>query len=120
MQVRALTVRQPWANLIAEGKKTLEIRTWKTKYVGALLICSSKTPKIEPCGMAVAVAWLSGVKEFLPEDAGKAHIAYEKGMNAWMLSDIRKILNPFPVHGKLGLFHVEPLDLRKIMLKRIV
>jgi hypothetical protein len=36
--MRALTVRQPWAWAIAQGIKTVENRTWTTKYRGLLAI----------------------------------------------------------------------------------
>lgn len=35
---RALSVRQPWASLIAAGRKSIEIRTWRTDYRGPLAI----------------------------------------------------------------------------------
>lgn len=38
--LRALTVLQPFASLIAEGEKTIELRCWPTKYRGLLAICS--------------------------------------------------------------------------------
>ena len=37
-EVRALTIRQPWASLIALGVKTIETRSWSTKYRGPLLV----------------------------------------------------------------------------------
>lgn len=36
--VRALTVRQPWASLIALGTKRIETRSWSTRYRGPLAI----------------------------------------------------------------------------------
>ena len=36
--IRALTVRQPWAGLLAIGRKDIENRTWRTHYRGPLLI----------------------------------------------------------------------------------
>jgi hypothetical protein len=36
--VKALTIRQPWASLVALGVKTIETRSWSTKYRGPLLI----------------------------------------------------------------------------------
>lgn len=45
--MKALSVKQPWAALIASGQKTIETRTWPTKYRGALLICSSAKPENE-------------------------------------------------------------------------
>jgi len=36
--MKALTVRQPWAHHIAQGLKTIEVRSWRTSYRGPLLI----------------------------------------------------------------------------------
>ncbi len=36
--MKVLTVKQPWATLIAEGYKKYEFRTWQTKYRGELYI----------------------------------------------------------------------------------
>jgi len=55
--VRALTVRQPWASLIACGAKTIETRSWKTSYRGSLLIHAGKaSPDLswEGAGWALA------------------------------------------------------------------
>ena len=40
--MKALTVRQPWASLIAAGVKTIETRSWSTKYRGPLAIHAGK------------------------------------------------------------------------------
>ena len=37
-QLKAISIRQPWAWLIVNGYKDVENRTWKAKYTGALLI----------------------------------------------------------------------------------
>lgn len=37
-EARMLSIRQPWAQLIAEGVKDVENRTWHTQYRGLLLI----------------------------------------------------------------------------------
>ena len=41
--MKALTVLEPWATLIVEGKKIIETRNWDTDYRGKILIHSSKT-----------------------------------------------------------------------------
>jgi hypothetical protein len=38
----ALSIRQPWAALVAAGEKTLEIRSWRTNYRGPILIHAAK------------------------------------------------------------------------------
>ena len=40
--MKAITLWQPWASLIATGAKTFETRSWKTTYRGPLVICSAK------------------------------------------------------------------------------
>lgn len=40
--MKALTIRQPWAALITSNIKTIETRTWTTKYRGPLAIHAGK------------------------------------------------------------------------------
>lgn len=39
--MKALSVKQPYASLISDGEKDVELRTWTTDYRGPILICSS-------------------------------------------------------------------------------
>lgn len=41
--MKAITIRQPFASLIAAGLKEYEFRTWKTGYRGAILIHAGKS-----------------------------------------------------------------------------
>ncbi len=41
--MKALSLRQPWAWLVAEGYKDVENRTWATRFRGAFLIHAAKT-----------------------------------------------------------------------------
>lgn len=41
--MKAITIKQPFASLIAAGLKEYEFRTWKTAYRGGLLIHAGKT-----------------------------------------------------------------------------
>lgn len=36
--MKVITIKQPWASLIANGFKEYEFRTWRTKYRGEILI----------------------------------------------------------------------------------
>ena len=51
----ALSVKQPWAALLAAGVKTVEVRTWPTTRRGTLLIHASKIPDERP----EAWAWVT-------------------------------------------------------------
>lgn len=41
--MKVITIKQPFATLIAEGLKEYEFRTWKTKYRGEILIHAGKS-----------------------------------------------------------------------------
>lgn len=104
--MKALSVKQPWANLIVSGEKTIETRTWGTDYRGPLLIVSSKSPKIEPAGFALATAELVNCRPMVRGDEPAACCEIYPDAHAWLLHNIQKI-EPFPVRGKLGLYEVE-------------
>lgn len=40
--MKAITIHQPWADLIAAGTKTIETRTWPTQFRGVLAIHAGK------------------------------------------------------------------------------
>jgi hypothetical protein len=47
--MKVLTIRQPWASLIALGEKHIETRSWRTNYRGELLIHAGKSINKESC-----------------------------------------------------------------------
>ncbi len=113
--MKALSLKQPWANLIAAGEKTIETRTWVTSYRGPLLIVSSKRPRIEPAGFALAVATLTGCRPMIREDEKAACCRLYPRAHVWVFTDIKRI-EPIPVKGSLGIFDcpLEPEDLTYI------
>lgn len=40
--MKTITIKEPWATLIAKGYKEYEFRTWKTNYRGEILIHAGK------------------------------------------------------------------------------
>jgi hypothetical protein len=50
----ALSLKQPWATLVAYGLKSIEIRRWSTERRGRIFVHASKTPDPRP----EAWAWL--------------------------------------------------------------
>lgn len=104
--MKALSVKQPWANLIASGAKTVETRTWATPYRGDLLIVSSKAPAIEPAGKALAIVELVDCRPMTRADEALAKCPFYPNAYAWVLRRIRP-LRPFPVQGGLGIYDTE-------------
>jgi hypothetical protein len=44
----ALSVKQPWAALLAAGRKTIEVRRWRTNFRGRLLVHAARIPDPRP------------------------------------------------------------------------
>lgn len=63
--MKALSVKQPWASLIVSGKKTVECRSWSTKYRGELVICASKGDKFSADGILLPGGVALGVVELI-------------------------------------------------------
>jgi len=105
--MKAISLHQPWASWIAEGKKTIETRFWPTKYRGDLLIVSTKKPKLRefPLGQALCVVSVVGCRTMTVLDETPAMCCWERGKYAWELENIRPI-EPFEVKGKQGFYEV--------------
>lgn len=104
--MKALSVKQPWANLIASGVKTIETRVWATDFRGDVLIASSKQPRIAPAGCAAAVVELTDCRPMTLSDEAAAMCPIYDDVVAWVLRNISAI-KPFPVRGQLGPFEVD-------------
>lgn len=120
--MKAISVKQPWAELIASGRKTVELRTWSRAYRGELLIVSGLRfdPRGAhfdvdgPRGVAVCVVDLVDVRVARFGDShaacfdlsGDEFISADKSLYAWVLVNPRRVA-PAPVRGLLGLFNVD-------------
>lgn len=121
--MKALSVKQPWASLIAGGHKTIEWRSWRTNYRGPLLICAGKTPddiyyemnegaeKAFPLGVAVATVDLVDVRPFdVEKDVEPAFLDEDdlpsvQGFS-WVLKKPVLVLGNPQIRGQQGLFEV--------------
>lgn len=102
--IKTISVKQPWANLIAYGMKTIETRTWSTNYRGRLGIASSCDGK-EP-GALIATCNLIDCRPMIIDDEKEACCRIYPGAYAWILSDVQRI-EPIKVKGKLGIYEVQ-------------
>jgi len=133
MRYKALSVKQPWAGLIAQGVKTIETRRWATNYRGPLLLCASKSMDMQAfywlesqghklgapsglnCGVAVCMADLVGCRRMTDQDVAAACCDIYHGAWAWDLGNVRKLKDPLPaVRGQQGLFTV---DLERVVFE---
>lgn len=109
--MRALSIRQPWAELIARGKKKIEYRTWKVDFRGDLLVVASATRNDGDCvdegfdpntltyGKAVCVVDLVDVTEG------------EDGLYEWHVRRPRRVA-PVPIKGYAAIYNVPDSKIR--------
>jgi len=104
--MKAISLKQPWANYVASGEKTIETRKWSTKYRGELLIVSSKYPEIPPAGYALAIAELVDCRPMIKANEKAAMCKVYPKAHSWFLKNVRRI-KPFPVKGQLSIYEVD-------------
>jgi hypothetical protein len=133
--MKALTICQPYAHLIATGQKFVENRTWqprlhdrgvKRPYCGWFVIHAGRGKKYlrdgdedrypgMAFGAAVAAAYLSSCVRI--EELGAAIETHPQlgwvpghehteGPVLWILSVVRPLVRPVPLRGDRGLFEV--------------
>ena len=128
--MKVLTLKQPWATLVAEGLKKYEFRSWKTKYRGKILIhAGSGIDKKEldkyqnlgyefPKSKIIACVDLIDCLE-LDENLNKQiiaenNVAYGNKIRtgyAWKLENAKKINCSKEIKGQLGLWNIDDFKL---------
>ena len=126
--MKALTLWQPWATLIAIGAKKIETRPWSTRYRGPLAIHAAKTQKMAryarlepfcsaleaggynpfqplPSGVVVATCQLVDCKQVTstedwPESPEVEFGDYGIGRWMWFLDEIEALPDPVPARGR--------------------
>ena len=134
--MRAVSLTQPWATLVAIGAKKLETRSWSTHYRGPLLIHAAKgfpgraraacytdpfaavleragythassLPTGALIGIVTLVGCVSTTKALEGIDATEhAFGDYGPGRFAWQLTEAVQLVQPIPCKGALGLWKV--------------
>lgn len=118
--IPALSVRQPWAELIISGRKPIEIRSWTTNYRGRiwihagqhvdeLLDRSFELPGLFRGGF-IGSAELTSIERFDAQrwETWRArHLdrgPYKSGIYAWVLVNAHRFHDPVVAPGQKGLF----------------
>lgn len=115
--MKALVVKQPWASLIADGTKTMEVRSWRTNYRGPLVIIAaarslprSQTPArwleerdTAPCGVVVCVVDVADCIAGKAAHASRTGGLDPTGQYCWVLANARPV-RPVKAKGQLGIW----------------
>ena len=109
-KMKALSIKQPYAEQIASKKKTLEVRSWRTHYRGPLMICSGQRPadadsKHLPLGKTICKVELVDVRPMKRKDTKAAMCPYDPDCYVWELKVVKRV-KPRSVKGKLGIFNL--------------
>lgn len=105
MILPALSIKQPYADLIRKGEKSIETRMWRTGYRGPLVICSSRLPVGQgPVGKALCIVFLRHCRPMEMIDQGAACCTIYAGAKSWIFHERWVDLNWFEVRGQRGIF----------------
>lgn len=115
--MKALTVRQPWASYIAEGRKRYETRSKPTRHRGPLAIHAGKNTEIMaqkgltglPLGAVVCTVQLvachrtEDLQDISEEERSMGD--FSPGRYAWDLRVVEVFDQPIPARGNQGLWN---------------
>ena len=129
-RIPAISIRQPWAELILSGRKTIELRRWSTEYRGPLWIHAGihSVPELERhfgysdlfhggyLGKVVleAIVPMDRERWRLWRDAHLDSAEYQEGFFAFILGDQVRLDHPIDGRGNLKLFY-PPEELQRTL-----
>lgn len=130
--MKVLSIIEPWATLIKEGKKVIETRSWKTSYRGELYIHASNKKikrsdahtsellKLIPnvpmgygniickCRLVDCVYMDQEFLDMMQKDKQEFLCGeYSLGRYAWILEDVEILEKPIPAKGHLNIWNYE-------------
>jgi len=123
--MKCLSVCQPFADLIIQGKKTIELRKWNTKFRGEFLVHAPQKIRLDDCrrlkikdslttGAIIGKVELVSVKKYENESElkldSKKHLALNNKSDSkygFILQNPKQLKVPIPCKGKLNFFEVE-------------
>jgi predicted transcriptional regulator len=126
--MKCLSLKQPYADLLAFGEKTIELRKWNTKFRGEFLIHASKNIDLQACerldididkltiGAIIGSAFLYDFKEYsnqeeFNKDKQKHFSIVTKYFDGYkygfLIRNARMFKKSIPYLGKLRFFEVD-------------
>ena len=129
--MKAITISQPFADLIATGQKWVENRTWPTPYRGPLAIHAGSGKQylttaelagyvtgaiVATCDL-VACVELDSIRANTRADCHQLEVSgisreqllaheHAEGPWCWVLSEVRPVAEPVPIKGQQKLWDV--------------
>lgn len=140
-QVKSLSIRQPYAQLILPPGYKWETRTWWTAYRGWVLICSTQYP-VKPweivkisgerqiqrmdqvvetgtrhaaTGMAIGLAYLSACRAMEEQDEDRCYVQFDASLYCHIFDPVYRI-EVFPFWGYPGYKRISDYDKNRIKI----
>jgi hypothetical protein len=114
MTAYALSIVHPAGTRIAEGKKTLEIRSWlppRLPLLNLLVVENrrrlDREGEVDADGLGMAWIDILRVRPWTEEDASRDGHRFQPGYHAWEISNVRPVAEPFRVRAERGIYRVE-------------
>jgi hypothetical protein len=125
--MKAITLTQPWASLVMDGRKQWETRSWSTRYQGPLAIHAAKEideaacrkfgydPETIPRGAVLGVVQLVQcfeIGDWLIRQQTKKELScgvWTAGRFAWNLAVGKRFTQPIPARGYQRIWNWEEL-----------
>jgi hypothetical protein len=111
--MKALSLRQPWGDLLVYGVKDVENRRWSTRHRGLLVIHAAQTLDVDAMGTVghlltrePPTGVLIGTVEVLDCVRESASPWAWPGQWHWLIADAVAFDEPLPCRGYPGLFDV--------------
>ena len=145
--MKALSLTQPWAELVVLGEKQWETRSWKTERRGLIAVHASKNfprwakdlTETDPYFVStlgkypitrIPIGAIVGTVEILKMEStnelrdflGRKEIAfgdYQMDRWGWQLANPVKLDEPIPCRGALGLWEVPPEIVERLTINQI-
>ena len=130
-QIPAITIHQPWAELIITEKKQIEVRKWFTDYRGSVLLHVGlktdeyaakiyNTPSLFHGGF-IGIFEISAIVPFDEDrwikwkDKHRDLGNYQSGLFAWIISNVKRFEFPVMSPGQQGLFYPTDQKINEIL-----
>lgn len=126
--MKAISIRQPWAELILQGRKTIELRTWDTRIRGRVAVhtgtqverAACEAYDLDPANLVrgallgyVDIVGVVAVHQDNWDELREQHLAlgdYPGPRKGWRLANPERSPQPIPMRGRRQFFNV-PDDL---------
>lgn len=129
--MKVISIKEPFATLIASGIKKIETRSWKTNYRGEIFIHASGKGLAKEfltndfvldlikdmdmnygniicrCKLVDCIYMDEKFLEYIKQNSIEYNVGeYKIGRYAWILEDI-ELINPIPAKGKLNIWNFD-------------